>query len=585
LKNPLKILGITFGAILALILVLAIALPFLVDPNEYKKDIAAAVKQQTGRDLNIKGDIDLSIFPWIGLDIGNTLLGNAPGFGRQPFASIQSIELKVALIPLLSKKVVVKKLTLEGLRLNLTRNTAGVTNWDDLLAPSATDSAPTEHKPVKEESPETDIEQLSAFSIDSIQIRNAELNWNDLGEKLHYGIKKFNFETGKLAIDEPINISLSMEMEGLIPERIIPLALESVITVDINNQRIAIDRLALKLDNSQLNGNASLTNFSKPRYRFDLRVDQFDVDRFIGTTASTESGQEIESAGAQSSPPPSLAGLRPLDMKGKFRLDRLQVAGLKMSDIQMVLDAKNGVLAISDFSAALYQGKAKGRLTVDVRPDNPEIRVVQSLKNIEIGPILRDMDLWDKFEGKGNVTLDISTAGLTEQLIARNLNGSMAFLFKNGNVKGVDFLEMARKGRDRIKQFRDKTVSAKAKNSDKTVYETIKGTFNIRNGLAKNDDLIMQSRETDISGKGSADLGKDRIDYRVQVHEKKRGKRTGNKVPPVLIYGKLSAPKFKLDLSQMAKQAVKKKKKEVKRKAKERLKKKAKERLKGLFDR
>ena len=583
MKNPIKILGILFGALLGLLLILAIALPFLIDPNEYKQDIAAAIKQQTGRDLNIKGDIDLSIFPWIGLDIGNTLLGNAPGFGRQPFASIQSIEVKVALIPLLSKEVVVKKLTLEGLQLNLTRNAAGVTNWDDLLAPSDTESV--ESKPIKEESLDTDTEQLSAFSIDSIQIRNAELNWNDLGEKLHYGIKKFNFETGKLAIDKPINISLSLEMEGLIPERIIPMALKATITADIKNQEIAIDNLSLRLDNSQLNGNATLTNFSKPRYRFDLHVDQFDVDRFIGTTASTESDQKTKNTTTPSSPPPSLAGLRPLDMKGKFRLDRLQVAGLKMRDIQMVLDAKNGVLAIPDFSASLYKGKAQGKLTVDVRPDNPKIRVSQSLKNVEIGPILRDMDLWDKFDGNGNVTLDINTAGLTEKSIARNLNGSMAFLFNEGSVKGVNFLKMAREGQDILNKYRGKTASTKPKSGDKTVYETIKGTIYITNGLAKNNDLIMQSRETDITGQGSADLGKDKIDYRVQVHEKKGGKRTGNKVPPVLIYGKLSAPKFKLDLSQMAKQAVKKQKAKVKRKAEEQLKKKAKEKLKKLFGR
>ena len=98
-------------------------------------EITQAVKQQTGRDLDLRGDIKLSVFPWLGLELGDTRLSNAPGFGKKPFVKIERVGVKVKLLPLLRSQVIVDKIILDGLQLNLARNQKGVTNWDDLLQP------------------------------------------------------------------------------------------------------------------------------------------------------------------------------------------------------------------------------------------------------------------------------------------------------------------------------------------------------------------------------------------------------------------------------------------------------------------
>ena len=54
-----------------------------VNPKDYKAQIAAAVKQSTGRDLNL-GRIHLSVFPWMALELGPGSLGNPPGSGGEP---------------------------------------------------------------------------------------------------------------------------------------------------------------------------------------------------------------------------------------------------------------------------------------------------------------------------------------------------------------------------------------------------------------------------------------------------------------------------------------------------------------------
>ena len=47
-----------------------IALPFIVDPNDYKQEISSQVEKATGRTLILDGDIKLSVFPWIALELG-----------------------------------------------------------------------------------------------------------------------------------------------------------------------------------------------------------------------------------------------------------------------------------------------------------------------------------------------------------------------------------------------------------------------------------------------------------------------------------------------------------------------------------
>ena len=88
MSRILKIALIVLGAVVALIVAAAIALPLFFDPNDYKDELAAAVQEKTGRELSIPGDIELSVFPWLGAKLGQTSLANAEGFGDQPFAEI-----------------------------------------------------------------------------------------------------------------------------------------------------------------------------------------------------------------------------------------------------------------------------------------------------------------------------------------------------------------------------------------------------------------------------------------------------------------------------------------------------------------
>ena len=140
MAKTLKIIGMLLGAVVILIAAALIAVILFFDPNQYKPQISAVVEDATGRQLIIDGDIGLSIFPWLGMKLGEITLSNAAGFGEVPFAHLDSAEVKLKLLPLLLRHdVEMKAVTLRGLSLNLQIDQTGKTNWDDLSQPNGLD--------------------------------------------------------------------------------------------------------------------------------------------------------------------------------------------------------------------------------------------------------------------------------------------------------------------------------------------------------------------------------------------------------------------------------------------------------------
>ena len=143
-----KALKFTLASVLVLLLLISLAIAGLVlfvDPNNYKNEIAAKVQDATGRQLTIIGDINYSLFPWIGVSLGKTELSNAQGFGDKPFASVDQVDIKVSVLPLFQQRLEMQKVRLHGLQAFLAKDKSGRSNWDDLL--TTTDSAAKDDAP------------------------------------------------------------------------------------------------------------------------------------------------------------------------------------------------------------------------------------------------------------------------------------------------------------------------------------------------------------------------------------------------------------------------------------------------------
>jgi len=180
-----KILGWLVAIFVAVFALAAIAFYLFFDANDFRDEIAGAVEKSTGRELAIEGDVSLSVFPWLAIDVGAASLGNASGFGDTPFARFERAQMGVSLLPLLIRQeIVVGSVTVEGLQLNLEENKRGVSNWDDLVAADSS------------EGEVTDSPSDAAVNVASIKFVDATINYFDARADSRYVLNDADLRIG-----------------------------------------------------------------------------------------------------------------------------------------------------------------------------------------------------------------------------------------------------------------------------------------------------------------------------------------------------------------------------------------------------
>lgn len=242
MAKPLKIFLGVVGVVLLLLVGGVLAATLLFDPNDHRDQITAEAEKSTGRKLEL-GQLDLKIFPWLAVGAENVKLGNAPGFGTEPFAEIGSLHVGVKLLPLLlDQKIEVSTLTVSGLRLRLAVDKDGKNNWDDLAKPKE------EEKPKTEEAPgEAQAFKLEDLDIGGIEIEDSALSYNDAKAGKNYSVEKLRLKTGAVALGEPLDVDLGLSLTATAPAAEADIAVTSIVKWDLQAQKYALQDLVLKL--------------------------------------------------------------------------------------------------------------------------------------------------------------------------------------------------------------------------------------------------------------------------------------------------------------------------------------------------
>jgi AsmA protein len=142
--------GLALVVVGAPIAVVSYALTRL-DPARFGPALAQAVEQATGRQLHFGGKLRwslLSLTPTLEAD--GVSLSNPPGFADPDLLSLDQVSAKIALLPLLGRRVDILDLVLTNPHLVLERNRAGVGDWN--LTPPGGAQA-------------TDASALSAYAV------------------------------------------------------------------------------------------------------------------------------------------------------------------------------------------------------------------------------------------------------------------------------------------------------------------------------------------------------------------------------------------------------------------------------------
>jgi uncharacterized protein involved in outer membrane biogenesis len=86
----------------------------VVDPNDFKPQISAAVLAATGRELTLGGELRVSASLWPTIEITDVKLANLPGGSRPDIARVEKILARLSLSGLLWRRLEITRITLIG---------------------------------------------------------------------------------------------------------------------------------------------------------------------------------------------------------------------------------------------------------------------------------------------------------------------------------------------------------------------------------------------------------------------------------------------------------------------------------------
>jgi AsmA protein len=236
--------GLFSLVVLAIVTVVGGAIFLLTfNPNSYKQKLADIVQQKYQRTLKIDGDIELSLFPRIGLSVQGLSLSDRNS--EDPFASLESARFAVALWPLINNRLVVDHVAVTGFKAWIVRDEEGKLNFDDLLqAPPAGPQLPVARsgvsllpaaqaaeapqekpfEPAPESLPVPELIAKRSGSETDFQIDIAGLSLK--GGEIHYFSKRSNVigrllqlevNTGRMTFGQPFDVAFKSRLSGDYP--------------------------------------------------------------------------------------------------------------------------------------------------------------------------------------------------------------------------------------------------------------------------------------------------------------------------------------------------------------------------------
>ncbi|MEJ2472897.1 MAG: AsmA family protein [Desulfobacterales bacterium] len=644
MKNAVKWALIAVGGVVTLIILILLVLPFFVDAEKYKPLLENKVTEMTGRPFSVGGDVTFSFFPFVGVSFSDLHLGNPPDFEATDFISIKSFEVRVKLLPLLSRDVQVKRFVVNEPQIELIKSKQGRGNWEFTTQKSGKSPQEPAQKPTSEKPLEG--LPIRSLTVGDFSVTKGSIAWIDKATGTHKTIDQLDLVLADLSFDRPIGLTLSARMDdkpvavngtvgpigqnpgkATIPLNLdikalsdLALTLQGTVVSPAENPRvdltvtvpefsprkllaqlgqpkvidtadsgvlskmsmqaaiaagtdkISVSKGAMTLDDTRINFNARLAEFSRPDITFEADLDRINIDRYLPSKTDKKSaakegagqaGQKTTGApkpgGTSDKKTPDYTSLRRLVLDGKVKIGEVIVSKAKLSNFLVTIRGKDGVLRVEPLQTDLYGGNLNLNGNMNFSQNVPRGTIKLQLKNVQTSPLMKDLSEKDFLEGAANAAGNLSFSGDDAETVKKTLNGNGDLRFSNGAIKGIDLVAMIQNVRA---AFGDGQAIPAGSQTD---FTELSVPFTITNGVVDTRQTNLQSHVLDVLVVGKANLVSEILDFRVEPKVvRKLGRQDDKKdyskvTVPVLVGGTFSAPKFSPDLESLAKQQLQKK--------------------------
>jgi uncharacterized protein involved in outer membrane biogenesis len=503
-RGPVRWLAVTPYAGLALVCLAlgAVAFVLVAPPLGVVRDrLVDEVRASTGRSLVVHGPISATLFPRVVVSMTDVAVLPPEGFADGSTVTVPSLEAELSLRSLLSRRPKIERVTLHRPTFELTIDAQDRRSWD--IAASrprsqrlpATDSAGGEGaSPNLPERPHK-IEGVASVRSGpprpwAVRVEDGTVRYRDERSGTRHEIAALNLDLGAEGRGGPVAVSGSLAWQG---------------------------------EPWRFSGTAAHEILEGRQGPVTLKLAGAPVEAAYAGTVAVKGGFAAE---------------------GALSLGRFAYKGLKIGPSELAVSVDAGVANVKLQQIELYDGRGQGTLTLDATGETPALAASLKLADLSLLPLLGDAAGVGWIDGRGTVALDLAAQGRSAEQIVETMRGKAQLAVADGALTGIDIdrgLRALQRGRlDRLAP----------RHEDRTPFSELSGSFDIVDGVAKNQDLKLVSAHLQLSGEGTVELARRRIDYTLQTKiaggppDDGAALRVGTIELPISVKGPLDRPEF-----------------------------------------
>jgi AsmA protein len=558
----------------AVLVVGVIALPFLLPTSVYKEQIIEQTRLATGRALKIDGDLKISVWPALGVEVSKVSFANVAGAAEPEMATMDSMVVGAELWPLLSGSLKVTEVKLVNPVINLEIEKNGRGNW--LFEPQ-TPATPAAGQPAPAQPAPSASTASADFSFRDVTLSGGVLTYRDQRDGTSQRVEGINANVTLPSLDQAMTFDggLTWNKEAIKVSATIanPRALstggKSALATKVSGEVLnatfdgevdaATSAIAGKVDFSTASARrlAAWAGVALPKVKgFGAMklAGRLDVDG--GRIAFKQTKLSLDGMNGSGNLALDTTRARPY-VKGDFTLDRLDLnpymgsgagkasggaaGGMpKWSDAPIDFSALNLVDADFDFAVnALFAGSLKiGRSALEIALKGGKLR--GNLKQLALyGGNGSGTIALDGAAGMPRYGIDLSISGVNAEPFLIDLAGfnrlqgtgsivakvagagksQRAWMKSLGGTARIQFVDGAIKGvnlAEIARTIQSALTGSAVGGAAKTDFAELSGSFVIKNGVAANRDLKLLNPFVRLNGAGIIDIGEQSLDYRIE---------------------------------------------------------------------
>jgi uncharacterized protein involved in outer membrane biogenesis len=443
MKKLLKIGSIIVGSLVGLLIISAIAFPFVFPLEKIKEMATEKISEAINREVKIE-KVSFNIFKGISLE--KLSISNRAGFARKPFVSADAIVLRYAFWPLFKRQIVIKELRLEKPEILVEKSAGGTYNFSDMI------------KGKKAKPKKKGKELPFSLIVDTFSIRNGKITYSDYGSGTSSKLKDVDLSVSgiTLALIKPIGLNFSSV--ATFKDKDIPLSLKGKIAADLKNDTVKIPSLALNVAGEKAEISADISKLKYgPSIDFSISSNGLSVDPLLAifSAGATKKKEKLPRGVLTKKISRSMASIpKRLKLKGKIDIKNFKFQEVKVNKISLGIALQNKILTADIKEIKAFEGTLSGNATVNLATHGLSYRIKNlKLSKLNAAPFSNAMvetfltklsnykDMVNKVYGTLDASLSISGSGVEVPDIMANAYAQGSFSLKKGELKRLKTID------------------------------------------------------------------------------------------------------------------------------------------------